>query len=412
MGLHPDVKKYLRVRFPTAVNGVVPPVKCEVQIVDLMWVLFKFHPNDFSSGEDLVSFFWRPIERFFAAGGLVYVCVFDAPGLVPIAKAEEHKRRYGGVAPDPLESDVCDDESLPRPWHAALANPKTRAVMCRYITAGLARKFSETSQTLPGCSVYISGTSNEVRRVDAAGTAVATEHAAAALIGEGDLAVAYWAQQFHARSTVVRVLDSDEIPILQLRAHIAKRSSPLFIWLVTPKRDESMTYHGYDAMPFEGFTCVDVLKLNAEVRRAGLRVEEFCFQIICQKTDFVDKVITNLGVAPSLTALEKNASHGISVTASAASCDSVLVRKSFSKAVLSAKRKRAEIRDDSGHDSETEFRRAWWTLCYWAFAWSGALPATLQPRPAYGFDATGARTSAGRGQPYPTLNITLDEQYI
>jgi hypothetical protein len=58
---------------------------------------FSFFPEDDSTGENLVDFIWKPIERFFNAGGTTYVCVFDIPGLVPIAKAEEHKKRYGTV---------------------------------------------------------------------------------------------------------------------------------------------------------------------------------------------------------------------------------------------------------------------------------------------------------------------------
>ena len=71
MGLHPDVKKYLKSRFPNAVNSKVPTEKCEVQVVDCMWLLFKFHPEEESTGEDLVDFFWNPIRRFVEAEGLV-----------------------------------------------------------------------------------------------------------------------------------------------------------------------------------------------------------------------------------------------------------------------------------------------------------------------------------------------------
>jgi hypothetical protein len=39
-------------------------------------------------------------------------------------------------------------------------------------------------------------------------------------------------------------------------------------------------------MLFEGHTMIDVLALNAVVEKSGLRVEEFCFHIICQKTDY------------------------------------------------------------------------------------------------------------------------------
>jgi hypothetical protein len=400
MGLHADVKKYLRGRFPEAVNAEIPKETCDVQIVDLMWLLFKFFPDDDANGHTLIDFFWNPIERFFDAGGKVYVCVFDAPGLVPIAKAEEHKKRYGGVAVEPLESHACDDNVLPAPWRAALANRSVRATVCAYVADGVLRRFTEAKSRFPKRELYVSGLAGRVDRADDSGIVHTDNHAAVTRVGEGDLAVAYWAQQYHDRATIVRVLDSDQIPILQMRAHIARRRAPLFIWLVTPrKQGVDLPYHGYTSMPFEAHTLVDVPALNQAVTRAGLRVEEFCFQVICQKTDFVDKVISNLGVEPSMVALEKNASHAITVTASAARFDATLVKQSFSRAARSSKRKRAEVRADG----DVEFRRAWWTLCYWSFGWQGALSDALRPRPAFGFDAKGARTAKGCREAYPSV---------
>lgn len=393
------MKKYLKERFGSSVNGDVPTEVCSTQICDLMWLLFKFHPEDESTGENLVDFFWRPVERFFTGGGTTYVCVFDAPHLVPVAKAEEHRRRYGGAVREPLESGTCDAESLPRPWSAALADRGVRALMCAYIARGVERRFRSCGDALRGKAVYVSGVGDRVTRVDHDGVTTRSEHAAAAGIGEGDLAVAYWVQAFHDEPTIVRVLDSDQIPILQLRAQIADRRRPLFIWLVNPRRDDQLPYHGYGIMPYEGHTLVNVLALNAEITKANVRVEEFCFHVICQKTDFVDKVITNLGVALTLTALEKNVSGAIRVTASSARCDARLVKRSFEKAIAHSKRKRAEIRSDG----DVEFRRAWWTLCYWSYAWAGPLPDELRPRAAFGFDEKGLRTNLGKDEAYPVI---------
>lgn len=405
MGLHSDVKKYLKIRFKNSVNSEIPKKMCETQICDLMWMLFKYHPEEHSVGKDLVDFFWKAIEQFFTSGGVTYVCVFDIPKFVPVAKSEEHKKRYGGSQPDPLLSDVCDNENLPRPWLSALANRKVRSDMITFIADGLAQKFAVHKTRFSGCAMYVSGAHENVHRIDCDGTHVCPEHAPVTNVGEGDLAVAYWVQHFHDRSTVVRVLDSDQIPILQLRAHLAQREKPLFIWLVTPRRNEDLEYHGYITMPFEGHTLIDVIKLNGEVRAAGLRVEEFCFHIICQKTDFVDKLITNLGVHPSLTALEKNASNAIHITASAARCDSQMVKKSFKNAILHSKRKRAEVRSDG----DVEFRRAWWTLCYWAFAWKGPLPTILTPSEAFGFTEKGFRVQQQISEKFPIINFDIEK---
>lgn len=400
MGLHPDVKKYLKARFPNAVNTKIPSEVCENQICDLMWMLFKYRPEETSTGTDLVDFFWRPVEQFFTGGGNTYVCVFDTPQHVPVAKSEEHKRRYGGARPEPLTSETCDETRLPTPWHAALACRKTRADIVYFVCDGLSKRFSLHASRFKDRTLILSGASAHVRIVDRGGERVMEDHAAVASVGEGDLAVAYWAQHFNDAPTVVRVLDSDQVPILQLRAYLANRKQPLYVWLVTPKRPENLEYHGYTPMPFEDHTLIDVLELNRDVERAGLRVEEFCFQVICQKTDFVDKVISNLGVQPSLAALEKNASGAIRITASAAKCDAEAVKKSFRSAALHSKRKRAEVRTDG----DVELRRAWWTLCYWAYAWRGKLPDPLTPRRAFGFDEKGFRTTCEE-EPYPMLKF-------
>ena len=97
MGLHPDVKKFLRTRFPSSVGDGVPETQCDVLVCDHMWLLFKFHPDEGSTGEDLVDFFWRPMLRFFRAGGTSYVCVFDVPERVPVARPRNTRR---GTAAD------------------------------------------------------------------------------------------------------------------------------------------------------------------------------------------------------------------------------------------------------------------------------------------------------------------------
>ena len=108
MGLHPDVKKHLRERFPACVNDDVPAVAADVIVWDAMWSLFKFHSNDDTKcGEDLIEFLWWPLERFFLAGGNTYVVCFDIPEHVPNAKSEEHAKRYGSTPPEPLTSTEC-----------------------------------------------------------------------------------------------------------------------------------------------------------------------------------------------------------------------------------------------------------------------------------------------------------------
>jgi hypothetical protein len=77
------------------------------------------------------------------------------------------------------------------------------------------------------------------------------------------------------------------------------------------------------------------------------------------KEDFVNKVITQLNVSDSMTALQKVRQPGaICVTASRAQCDGIKISASFKQAAASSDRKRAKVIKTS----DTEQRRAWWNI--------------------------------------------------
>ncbi len=403
MGLHPDVKTFLRSRFPSSVGDAIPREPCEVLVCDHMWILFRFSPDGESTGEDLVDFVWGPILKFFRGGGSSYVCVFDVPERVPIAKAEEHKKRYAAKSHE-KPSGACSRSSLPSPWHAALADRETRAELCAYVSTGLAERFRGLGDEMRDKELLVSGVRNEVVRARAGGVETCPEHAAVAAVGEGDLAVAYWAQHYSTRTVVARVLDSDQIPILMLRANLSERRSPLYVWLVSPKRPgEGEGQHGYRGFPPERHTLVDVLGLNAEIRKTNAPVEEWVYWIIAQKTDFTNKIVQNLGVTPTLAALEEGVGARrhpiITVNGSRATCDAEEIRRSFRDAAGNSKRKRAAI----AKDADVEFRRAWWTLLYWSYGWEGPLNEKLRPAPEFGFDSKGMRTDCEPERAFPTF---------
>ena len=387
MGLHPDVKKYIAERFPGAVSAS-PDEACQVLICDYMWLLFKFTPDENSTGEDLLDFVWRPIERFYEAGGETYVMCFDRPDKVPRAKAEEHARRYDRAAggPDPLSRTACDVDSLPFPWHSALADRKTRREICVFISEGVFERF-RLKKFSEGKTLFVHGAENCVRRAIGDEEArPSEEHAAAGDIGEGDLGVAYWAGRYCHKTVVARVLDSDQIPILMLRAITRRRTKKIFCWLVSPGREEA-TPESYAFLPPERRTVFDVSALNASLAKDGVRVFDFVFSIICQKTDFVDKTIKNLGVGPSLKLAESHFKDVIRVKASGASCDAEGMKKCIGEIVARSGKKRAA----PSERLDVELRRAWWNLLYWTFGADGALPPCLAPSMAFGFDAAGFR---------------------
>jgi hypothetical protein len=385
MGLHGDVKKYLLERFPGCVDNAPPPIDCQVLVCDYMWLLFKFTPDEGTAGEELIDFVWGPISRFFEAGGETYVMCFDRPERVPRAKAEEHARRYGGGVPVPLTSTECDYENLPFPWYAALANREVRKRVCVFIADSVLRRFS-SSNFSRSATLFVHGIGDSVRKATVGCVSDAHEHSIARDIGEGDLAVAYWAAQYADKTVVARVLDSDQIPILMLCARTARRTRGLYVWLVSPGRDESSP-ENYRFLPVEKRTVIDVLGMNRALKNEGVSVFEFVFMIICQKTDFVNKIIKNLGVAPSMRSLEIHFKGAIRVSASAARCDSDEIKKCFRRTVSHSGRKRAEVSECF----DVELRRAWWNLLYWTFGTAGALPQALAPSRAFGFDDAGFR---------------------
>ena len=125
---------------------------------------------------------------------------------------EEHAKRYA-EAPEPLTSSECSYEKLPTPWRSALANRRVRAEVCAFIAEGFAQRFAARRRTFPDVEAYVivHGAGKAIKKISKAGMHDMPEHAAATQIGEGDMSVAYWVQQFPEDIIVVRVLDSDEV---------------------------------------------------------------------------------------------------------------------------------------------------------------------------------------------------------
>jgi hypothetical protein len=93
MGLHSEMCTYFRNTFPDSVLQHLP--SCDVQVVDFMWFLYRFYTKDSACHpREFIAFASSNAERFFTAGGSVFVFCFDTPALVPLAKAEEHAKRF------------------------------------------------------------------------------------------------------------------------------------------------------------------------------------------------------------------------------------------------------------------------------------------------------------------------------
>ena len=90
MGLHSDVKAYVKKHFPEVLTSELPG-DVKTQVVDLMYLLYRFPAGDHSWVSDLVWYYWNPIKDFFESGGEKYVACFDVPDHVTNAKKEEQK---------------------------------------------------------------------------------------------------------------------------------------------------------------------------------------------------------------------------------------------------------------------------------------------------------------------------------
>jgi hypothetical protein len=143
-----------------------------------------------------------------------------------------------------------------------------------------------------------------------------------------------------------------------LRADLGKRSAPLYVWLVSAGKIEGPPKNQYPFLPCEHHTLIDILALNAAVLKTGTSIATYVYWTITQKTDFVQKVISQLNVGQSMIELERVRTDAILVTASHAQCDGRKISASFKQAAAGSGKKRAAVIKTS----ETELRRAWWNM--------------------------------------------------
>ena len=294
-----------------------------------------------------------------------------------------------------------------------------RAKLCALVADGFAQRFAARRRTYPNKEAYIivHGAGEAIKKISSAGFHDMPEHAGACQIGEGDLSVAYWVNQFPQDNVIVRVLDSDQVPILMLRVHFGGRSAPLYVWLVSAKND-GLPQKEYAYLPHEGHTLIDVLGLNKAVEQdAKIDVPTYVYYIICQQTDYVQKIVKQVNVFKTMKQMEESgqtmipqvkgskllvrdpSKGAIRVTASRAECNKIKITEMFDQWQVKSVDK-ILIRS-----SETELRRSFWNLCYWSYGWAGALPDDLKPSPVFGFTEDGFRTSEFGSAQFKTVII-------
>lgn len=398
MGLHHAIKPFLKENFPDSFLSEVPSECLDVQVCDLMWILFRFNPdsNEPPKLSDLVEYLWRPIETFYDAGGHTYVACFDCSQHVPVAKLEEQTKRKRSICCEALDQKVVDVATnlLPHPWRAALRDGSARKSIIETVTLEMKRKFEILSKK--HTTLVIHCHTETVRCHVNGNREIKTHRLKDPQTGEADLGVAHWVNKYKSRPVVTRVLDSDQIPILMLTAKTTSRDKPLLVWIKSSAHNNNN-----NNLEEETITCgiskeqrdiIDVIQLNRACEEMGCSIVDFCFFIICQKTDFVKKVTCGVAADVYMRALLLHAKNqkeellsGVE-TANLSHHETMIQRSEhfLRSAIQYLPRRRVTFVSNL----RMELKRALWNLLYWSLGPENKAPSCLD----YGWDEQGNKT--------------------
>jgi len=399
MGLHPEVKGFLRTKFPSAVSTTMP--QADVVALDAMFFLFRMNTD--LGGLGAVESLVHRVLHHARGGGKAYVIAFDIPELVPSAKAFEQKRRDSSrrknALPEITSTAVCDI-ALPDPWHgAAVLNRKLRKQVVDYLAGRIVsllmspnsateserRPVVETDELLYDAATTAALQATQLRKdighlpdgfrvivhcgnmpdcgiyLASGGCFSRTEPPAAAFaagLGEGDISCAFWLRYFainEGLSGCAHGIDSDAVAInlLQLDADTSSR----YVLLEAKTGAESCV--------------VNLRALASEVQtQFGCSLDIFVFSLIIQKSDFIDKVVLRGAVGATIEAF----------------CRTSSTRKLMSPEdvddtvdVLNAARTRLPKKTLLRDNHYSAMTRAVWNFRYWAQAARGGLSPELDP---------------------------------
>jgi hypothetical protein len=364
MGLAPDFKRYLEAEFPEAVRRETPGQPA-AQLLDGMVSLHQWSARDPGDGlAELADYVWHSL----AAGSCphtVLVACFDRQGDTPRPKDIEHgKRAKCGTAFETEDVEaLLARGALPLPWHDALADRRARGAVVRALGARLLAMFAAR----PGAAreLIVQGAGARAARAlrEEDGTCTRSECEAsgqAGLLGEGEVAMVYWARRLRERTDGVILLLSVDTDLVALAAlHASERT-----WVVLHHRAT-------------GVHAVDVAALtNAVARRLGLSAPEFVLVCISRGTDFSERAVSGAADwAPYVRAAAEHvrleraraARESRAFELVSAACDRLDagVALRVLRATM-AGRKKAALKAD-----QAWLARALWTLAYWKAAPEG-----------------------------------------
>jgi hypothetical protein len=185
-------------------------------------------------------------------------------------------------------------DALPHPWMTALLGRKVRGALIELLSIGLCEWF-ENSTHFRTKTLIIHGPLGTLSRGPR--TLEFDLHG----VGEADLTVSSFATYYSNRTTVVRVLDSDELPILLLSMQRTKRVKPLYVWLTNGKKEyEQQEIIDEFDLAVENKT---IFHMTIMKDTCPCAVELFVFFVIIQRSDFVRKIIVGANVSKLMSSL-------------------------------------------------------------------------------------------------------------
>ena len=419
MGLSADIKAFLKESYETSfIRDEDCAENVKLLIIDWMWLLYHFvaKVDASSTGLDLIDYAWEQVACFREYGGQVCVLCFDCPEHVPNAKsATQAKRRQksGGCDGEPEAIDPrISDDCLPRPYALALTRNAIRNDVLEYMIQGLHKRAAERISASDDFCLVTQW--RNVQQSPAPGRSSRAIHVPNSVeIGEADIGVVFWLKQYETLPAVIRVQDSDMLCITLLNLTNMAADVPRYIWLVSKSGCNNASpreVHTLDLIESPGakrqrlgpsissigeetHELIDVNRLAADIETEYSSVDLFCFLVILQKTDFVEKVLIFANVTNTLRQaqfyLSKQQKMIIVGTGSQWELDVAVLENMLQCMQLQMSGSGAspiplkygkQNRRVRLHASwVTEVRRAWWNWMYWKTAACGKLQPDLAP---------------------------------
>ena len=405
----------------------------DLLVADWMPLLYGFNPaRDGNLAKDLTAYAWNGVEAFLNTGGKVCVFCFDRTQHVPAAKSDEQiaRRKTQQLAPliGQQTTPLTDECVLQEPWFAALQVGGIRTALIEYLTQALHRHFltrlGEMQVHLRASArfEFITHWGLVQRSVFTVGQQPRVTQSSIpsyVAIGEADVGVIYWLKHFENLSAVLRVQDTDELLLAVLNHPKLKSGVARHLWLMARTGEHTLPpgvtttppIMGTDrdaqrciaAIPLSIFTVglerKDIISFDALygcIEEKFGSVDIFSILVILQSSDFVKKIVRNVGVEPFMEEAQKLIWKYLEPQI-IKDCEfdlqglKALLKEIVAALILKGK-KRAQLVDNY----ERECLRAWWNFVYWRTAHEGPLDPLFYPgrtdeegRSVYGWNAEG-----------------------